>query len=91
MHCILEGIISQLHACEALQLTKVLAATAPDVVLAFDHPFTKAQEGQVLLTMTIKQFNQIHDLLVAPAANTANLVALQEKPVKKLTCAQVCW
>jgi hypothetical protein len=25
--------------------------------------FTEAQEGQVLLTKTIKQVNQIHDLL----------------------------
>jgi hypothetical protein len=42
MHCILKGI-SQLHACEALQLTKVLAAAALDVVPAFDHhPITKA-------------------------------------------------
>jgi hypothetical protein len=39
MHCILKGI-SQLHAYEAFQLTKVSAAAAPDVVLAFDHPFT---------------------------------------------------
>jgi len=36
-----------------------------------------------LLTKTIKQVNQIHDLLVAPAANTADLVALQEKLMKK--------
>jgi hypothetical protein len=90
MHCILKDI-SQHHAHEALQLTKVSATAALDVVLAFDHPFTKAQEVQVLLTKTIKQVNQIHDLLVAPAANTADLVALQEKLVKKLTCTQVHW
>jgi hypothetical protein len=82
MHCILKGIC-QLHATEALQLTKVLAAAAPDVVPAFNHPFTKAQEGQVLLTKTIKQVSQIHDLLVAPAANAADLLALQEKLVKQ--------
>jgi hypothetical protein len=48
IHCILKGI-SQLHPHEALQLTKASAAATPDIVLAFDHPFTKAQEGQVLL------------------------------------------
>jgi hypothetical protein len=56
IHYVLKGI-SQIHAHEALQLTKVSAAAAPDVVLAFDHPFTKAQEGQVLLTKTVKQVN----------------------------------
>jgi hypothetical protein len=88
MHCIFESI-SQLHAYEALQLTKASAATAPDVVLAFDQPFTKTQEG--LLTKIIKQVNQIHDLLISPAPNAANLVALQEKLIKKLTCTQACW
>jgi hypothetical protein len=74
MHCILKGI-SQLHAHEALQLTKVSAAAAPDVVLAFDHPFTKAQEGQVLLTKTIKQV-----ILVAPAANVGFCLILKALP-----------
>jgi hypothetical protein len=53
MYCFFVGI-SQLHSCEALQLTRALAAATPDIVLAFDHPFTKAQEEQVLSTKTIK-------------------------------------
>lgn len=82
MHCILEGLC-QLHAREALQLTKASAATSPDIVPAFDHSFTKAQERQGLPTKTVKQVNQIHILLVAPAPDAADLVALQEKLMKK--------
>jgi hypothetical protein len=59
------------------------------VVLAFDHPFTKAQEGQVLLTKTVKQVNQIHDLLVAPAAKYS--CSPREACKKEITCTQVCW
>jgi hypothetical protein len=83
MHCILEGL-SQLHAREALQLTKAAAAATPDIVPAFDHPFTKAREGQGLSTKIVKHVNQIHDLLVAPAADDSTyLVHLQDKLLKK--------
>ena len=82
MHCILEGL-SQLHAREALQLTKASAAATPDIVPAFKYSFTKAQEGQGLPTKIVKQVNQIHDLLVAPATDAADLIALQEKLIKK--------
>jgi hypothetical protein len=81
MHCILEGL-SQLHAREALRLTDASAAAAPDIIPAFDHAFTKAQEGP-MLPKIVKQVNQIHDLLVAPAATEADLVSLQEKLIKK--------
>jgi hypothetical protein len=45
IQCIFEGI-SQLYAHEALQLTRALAAAAPDIVLEFYHPFTKLKRGK---------------------------------------------
>jgi hypothetical protein len=94
MHCVLEGV-SQLHAREALQLTKASAAAVPEVVQAFDHPFTKASVGQELPAKIVKQIEQIHVLLVAPSVSTDDdgyakyLLNLREKLMKKVLPALV--